>query len=210
MNRSRTERRPWLDRLQAQLSLPATSGLLFFRQFLNDPMSVGAVVPTSRAAIDGLLRDVDWSRCRLFVEYGPGTGAFTRRVLELARPDARVIGIDPNPCFVDHLRRSLPDPRLTVVQGSAADIEAILAAHGAQKADYILSGLPFSTLPDGMAETIVDATERALEPGGAFLVYQYSLFVLPMLKARFAQIAVDRVWLCIPPARLMRASKSER
>lgn len=207
MNRTRTEPRPWLDRLQEQLRLAPTSGLMFFLQFLSDPKSVGAVVPTSRAAVDGLLRHVDWANCRLFVEYGPGTGAFTRHVLDRAHPDARIIAIDPNPRFIEHLRRTQFDPRLTVVQGSAADIEDILATHGGQKADYILSGLPFSTLPDGLADAIVSATERALTPGGAFLVYQYSLFILPALRNVFAKAEVGRVWRCIPPARLMRAYK---
>jgi phospholipid N-methyltransferase len=107
------------------------------------------------------------------------------------------------------MRHSLFDPRLTVVQGSAADVEDILAAHGGEKADYILSGLPFSTLPGGLADTIVSATERALTPGGAFLVYQYSLFILPALRRCFADVVVGREWLCIPPARLMRAYKTE-
>jgi phospholipid N-methyltransferase len=209
MNRTRTEPRPWLDRLQEQLRLPPTSGLLFFLQFLSNPKGVGAIVPTSRAAVDGLLRHVDWATCRLFVEYGPGTGAFTRHVLKRAHPDARIIAIDPNPRFVDHLRHSLFDPRLTVVQGSAADVEDILASHGGEKADYILSGLPFSTLPEGLADMIVSATERALVPGGAFLVYQYSLFILPALRSCFADVVVGREWLCIPPARLMRAYKGE-
>lgn len=209
MNRTRTELRPWLDRLQEQLRLPPTSGLLFFLQFLSEPKSVGAIVPTSRAAVDGLLRHVDWDTCRLFVEYGPGTGAFTRYVLERAHPDARIIAIDPNPRFVDLLRRSLCDSRLTVVQGSAADVEAILTAHGPEKADYILSGLPFSTLPDGLADAIVSATERALAPGGAFLVYQYSLFILPALRKFFARVSTGRVWRCIPPARLMCAYKHQ-
>lgn len=209
MNRTRTEPRPWLDRLQEQLKLPPNSGLMFFLQFLSDPKGVGAVVPTSRGAIDGLLRHVDWAGCRLFVEYGPGTGAFTRHILDRAHPDARIIAIDPNRRFVDHLRHSLFDPRLTVVQGSAADVEHILAAHGGQKADYILSGLPFSTLPAGLADAIVSATERALVPGGAFLVYQYSLFILPALRNAFARADVGRAWLCIPPARLMRAHKRQ-
>lgn len=207
MTHSRAGERPWLDRLLAPLGAPATSSLLFFRQFLRDPKAVGSIIPTSRIAIDALLRHVNWDQCRLFVEYGPGTGAFTRQVLDRMHADARFIAIDPNPYFIDHLRRGLPDPRLTAVLGSAADVEDILTAQGLKAADYILSGLPFSTLPDGLGDSIIDATERALAPGGAFLVYQYSLFVLPMLEARFTQVARDRAWRCIPPARLMRAYK---
>ena len=186
----------------------ATSPLLFFRQFLASPKAVGSIIPTSQVTIDALLDPIDWSACRTFVEYGPGTGVFTRGILERGPADMRVIAIDPNPVFVDHLRATLPDRRLTAVQGSAEAVEAILERQGGRRADYILSGLPFSTLPSGVDAAIVGATERALVPGGAFLVYQYSLGVLPLLTAHFAQVDVSRVWRCIPPVRLMRATKA--
>lgn len=183
------------------------SALLFFRQFLASPKSVGSIIPTSQVTIDALLAPVDWTTCRTFVEYGPGTGVFTRSILARARPDLRLIAIDTNPVFIDYLRETMPDPRLSAVHGSAGDVQAILADHGRDAADFILSGLPFSTLPDGVGDHIVAATHGALAPGGAFLVYQYSLFVLPMLEAHFAKIDVEREWRCIPPARLMRAWK---
>lgn len=183
------------------------SALFFFRQFLASPKSVGSIIPTSQAAINSMLDPVDWDRCRCFVEYGPGTGVFTRSILERAHPDLRLIAIDPNPIFIRHLRDRLPDPRLIAIEGSAEDVEAMLAAQGCGPADFILSGLPFSTLPAGLGDRIMAATQRALAPGGAFLVYQYSLFVLPMLRAHFDRVDVERQWWCIPPARLMRAWK---
>lgn len=197
----------------ASLSSPSSSSAavasaaLFFRQFLTSPKSVGSIIPTSQTAIDALLDPIDWSRVRTFVEYGPGTGVFTRSILQRGAAELKLIAIDPNPAFIDHLRTHLPDRRLAAVQGSAADVEAILADHGRDHADFILSGLPFSTLPDGLGEQIMAATQRAVTPGGAFLVYQYSLFVLPLLKAHFDAVDVSRVWRCIPPTRLMRAWK---
>jgi phospholipid N-methyltransferase len=185
----------------------STAALLFFRQFLSSPKSVGSIIPTSQAAIDALLDPIDWATCRTFVEYGPGTGVFTRSILARAHPDLLLVAIDPNPAFIDHLRSGLDDTRLRAVQGSAEDVEAILATHGRSETDFILSGLPFSTLPAGVGQAIAAATQRALAPGGAFLVYQYSLFVLPLLKTHFPRVSVDRVWRCIPPARLMRAWK---
>lgn len=184
-----------------------SGALLFFRQFLRSPKSVGSVIPTSQAAIHALLAPIDWDRCRTIVEYGPGTGVFTRSILARAHPELRLIAIDPNPVFIDLLRETLPDPRLVPVLGSAEDVEAMLAAEGRETADFILSGLPFSTLPNGVGDSIMAATARALAPGGAFLVYQYSLFVLPMLKAHFGRVDVERAWRCIPPARLMRGWK---
>ncbi|MET0362031.1 MAG: methyltransferase domain-containing protein [Sphingobium sp.] len=185
----------------------STAALLFFRQFLSSPKAVGSIIPTSQAAIDALLDPIDWATCRTFVEYGPGTGVFTRSILARAHPDLLLVAIDPNPAFIHHLRSGLDDPRLRAVQGSAEDVEGILASHGRSEADFILSGLPFSTLPAGVGQAIAAATQRALAPGGAFLVYQYSLFVLPLLKTLFPRVSIDRVWRCIPPARLMRAWK---
>lgn len=206
---SRTERRPLIARIGERLSeMGERPGILFLKETLSHPRMVGAIIPTSGVAVDATLAGVDWDRCRLFVEYGPGTGAFTRRVLERAHPDARVIAIDLNPDFTDYLRRSIPDRRLSVVRGSAEDVERIVAADGKKAADYVLSGLPFSTLPDGVGDRIVAATHRSLHPGGQFLVYQYSLFAKRLLDRVFDQVECDREWRCIPPLRIMRATRT--
>ena len=120
--------------------------LTFFRQFLRHPKMIGSVLPTSATVINALLSRVDWQRTRLFVEYGPGMGTFTRTILRHLAPDARLVVIDTNPEFVAHLQASIQDPRLRVVEGSAADVEEIIdVRHSGQRADYVLSGLPLST-----------------------------------------------------------------
>jgi len=170
---------------------------------------VGSVVPTSEIAIRRLLDPVEWHNVRCVVEYGPGTGVFTRRILDRLGPQARLIAIDTNPMFVQHLRRHIVDERLICVEGSAADVERILADHGLEAADYIVSGLPFSTLPQDVADEIAAATARAIRPGGMFLVYQYSRFVLSLLERNFAQVKHRMVWRCVPPARLFWARRDE-
>lgn len=182
-----------------------SSAFFFFQQFLKEPRAVGSVIPTSRTTIQALLDPIDWRGVQCVVEYGPGTGVFTRALLARVGPDARVVAIDTNPVFTDYLRRAIHDARLIVADGSAADVEKILASNGLDHADYVISGLPFSTLPHRVASAIMDATARAIRPGGAFLVYQYSLFVLPMLRLRFRTVDVARAWRCVPPARLFRA-----
>lgn len=208
-SQSRTDRRPFITRIGDRVGQwTERPGMLFLRQTLSHPKMVGAIIPTSRLAVDATLAGVDWDRCRLFVEYGPGTGAFTRRVLERAHRDARVIAIDLNPDFTDYLRRNISDRRLSVVRGSAEDVERIIAAEGHEAADYVLSGLPFSTLPEGIGDRIVAATHRCLRPGGQFLVYQYSLFAKKLLDRVFDQVDCDRAWLCVPPLRIMRATRA--
>jgi phospholipid N-methyltransferase len=177
----------------------------FLRGFLKNPVMVGSIIPSSRVLIDRMLDPVDWANTRLFVEYGPGVGTFTRPVLERLGSDARLVTIDTNPDFTRYLREQIDDPRLIPVNGSAADVEKILAERNLGSADYVLSGLPFSTLPPGVGDAIAEATSNVIRPGGAFLVYQFSPKVLDFIKPYFEPIKRGFEWINVPPATLFWA-----
>jgi phospholipid N-methyltransferase len=181
----------------------------FLRGFLKNPVMVGSIIPSSGVLIEKMLGPVDWANTKLFVEYGPGVGTFTRPVLELLGPDAKLVTIDTNPDFTRFLKESIDDPRLIGVTGSASDVETILADHGLGSADYVLSGLPFSTLPPGVGEDIAEATANVIRPGGAFLVYQFSPKVLDFIRPHFAPIKRGFEWINVPPATLFWAYKGE-
>jgi phospholipid N-methyltransferase len=181
----------------------------FLRGFLKNPVMVGSIIPSSRVLIDKMLEPVDWANTRLFVEYGPGVGTFTRPVLERLGPDAHLVTIDTNADFTRYLREQIDDPRLIPVTGSAADVETILADRKLDAADYVLSGLPFSTLPPGVGNAIAEATSKVIRPGGAFLVYQFSPKVLDFIKPHFAPIKRGFEWINVPPATLFWAYNGE-
>ena len=177
----------------------------FLRGFFKNPVMVGSVIPSSRVLIDKMLDPVDWANTKLFVEYGPGVGTFTRPILDRLMPDAMLIAIDTNSDFVDYLQRDIDDPRFVAVHGSAADVERIVAEHGHPHADYVVSGLPFSTLPPGVGAAIGEATARVIRPGGAFLVYQFSPKVRDFIAPFFQRIDRGFEWINVPPATLFWA-----
>ena len=177
----------------------------FLRGFLKNPVMVGSIIPSSRVLIEKMLRPVDWENTKLFVEYGPGVGTFTRPILEHLRDDATLLTIDTNAEFNKFLKESIDDPRLVAVTGSAAEVEQILVDHGFKEADYVLSGLPFSTLPPGVGEAIAAATAKVIRPGGAFLVYQFSPKVHDFIKPHFERIKRGFEWVNVPPATLFWA-----
>jgi len=181
----------------------------FLRGFLKNPVMVGSIIPSSRVLIEKMLGPVDWANTKLFVEYGPGVGTFTRPVLEKLAPDAKLVTIDTNADFTRYLKEAIDDPRLITVTGSAADVEKILIEHGLGSADYVLSGLPFSTLPPGVGDAIAEATSNVIRPGGAFLVYQFSPKVLDFIKPHFKPIKRGFEWINVPPATLFWAYKGE-
>lgn len=181
----------------------------FLRGFLKNPVMVGSIIPSSRILIEKMLAPVDWANTKLFVEYGPGVGTFTRPILEKLAPDAKLVTIDTNADFTRYLRESINDPRLLAVNGSAANVEQVLVDHGLDSADYVLSGLPFSTLPPGVGEAIAEATANVIRPGGAFLVYQFNPKVLDFIAPHFEHIERGFEWINVPPATLFWAYKGE-
>jgi len=196
-------------RLRDRLALYAGQWAVFFRGFVEHPRMVGSIIPSSRFTVQRMLEPVDWRDCRLFVEYGPGIGTFCRPVLERLSGDATLIVIDTNPLYIEYLQRTIRDKRFHAVLGSAADVEQIIRERGFEQADYILSGLPFSTLPAGVAPAIGAATHRALRPGGGFLVYQFTAACLDYMRPHFERIDSGFEWLNILPCKLFWAWKAE-
>jgi phospholipid N-methyltransferase len=146
---------------------------MFLKGFFKHPIMVGSIIPSSKKLIEQMLDPVDWKKTKLFVEYGPGVGTFSGHILRRLAPDATYLAIDTNPDFIDYLTVSIADNRFRAIHGSAVDVEQIVRDSGFEHADYVLSGLPFSTLPAAVGPAIAAATERVLRPGGGFLVYQF-------------------------------------
>lgn len=176
---------------------------VFFRGYLENPGMVASVIPSSRVTIDAMLEKVDWARCQLFVEYGPGVGTFCPHVLDRLPPGGQLLVIDTNPRFIDYLRENIDDERFHAVLGSAEDVEKYVKQLGYDNADYVLSGLPFSSLPDEVGTAIVRATQRVIRAGGAFMTYQFRPTARDLTRRFFDRVDTGFVWRNVPPCLLV-------
>jgi phospholipid N-methyltransferase len=181
---------------------PLSETLLFASNFLRHPNMLGSIIPSSRFLVDLVLQPVDWSRARVIVEYGPGVGTFTAEILRRMRGDAQLVAIETNRDFVRFLRRSLPDPRLHVVQESAAEVQTVLMRLDLPAPRYIISGIPLGSMPEPVRSEIAVKSRAALEPGGAFLVYQFTARALPTLQRTFGDVRRSFERRNFPPAQL--------
>ena len=186
---------------QHSLTLPRQI-LLFARNFVRYPKLVCSFVPSSPFLVKQLLSFIKWDQARIVVEYGPGVGTITQEILKRLRPDAVLVAIELNPEFVEFLRNEIPDPRLRVVYGSAADVRTILNRLNLPHADYIISGIPYTTMPDGVRHSVARESRYVLHPQGALLVYQFTRTVLPYLQPIFGSIQQDFSPFNILPARI--------
>ncbi len=181
---------------------PLSETLLFASNFLRHPSMLGSIIPSSRFLVDQVLKPIDWGRARVIVEYGPGVGTFTGEILRRMRPDAQLVAIETNGDFVRFLRRTFPDPRLHVVHGSAAEVQPALMRLALPAPRYIISGIPLGSMPDPVRTDIAVKSRAALEPGGAFLVYQFTARVLPTLRRTFGDVRRSFERRNFPPAQL--------
>lgn len=193
------QRRPGLVKRIERALGPAG---VFFRGFVEHPRMVGSIIPSSRSTIDKVLAPVKWDECKLFVEYGPGVGTFCQPVLDRLPRDGELLVIDTNPLFIDYLKKTIRDSRFHAVLGSAEDVEDIVRSIGHEQADYVLSGLPFSTLPDGVGPAIAAATYRVVRSGGAFLTYQFSTVARDLTARHFERVDTGFAWVNVPPCLL--------
>jgi phosphatidylethanolamine/phosphatidyl-N-methylethanolamine N-methyltransferase len=188
-----------LDRVKNRVSRFLGPWGVFFKGFVKHPVMVGSIIPSSDRTVKKMLAPVDWDNTKLFVEYGPGIGTFCQPVLDRMRPDATLLVIDLNPDFIDYLRKTIRDSRFIAVHGSAADVNETIAQFGFKNADYILSGLPFSTLPNNLGPVIAEETAKALRPGGAFLVYQFRARARDFMEPHFRRIDNGfEIWNVLP------------
>ena len=181
---------------------PLGETLLFASNFLRHPNMLGSIIPSSRFLVHQVLEPIDWARARVIVEYGPGVGTFTGEILRRMRADAQLVAVETNRDFVRFLRRALPDPRLHVVHGSAAEVQPVLMRLALPAPRYIISGIPLGSMPEPVRTDIAEKSRAALEPGGAFLVYQFTARALPTLQRTFGEVRRGFERRTFPPAQL--------
>jgi phospholipid N-methyltransferase len=179
---------------------------LFATNFFKHPKQLGSLIPSSRYLVNNLLSRIDWPTAKVIVEYGPGIGNMTQEILKRMNPDATLVAIEMNPEFVQFIERECPDPRLRVVCGSASDVRAILTELHLDRADYVISGIPYTGMPATVRQRILADTHELLRPQGGFLVYQFTRTVLPYLKPLFGSVQQDFELRNILPARLFHCT----
>jgi Phospholipid N-methyltransferase len=62
---------------------------------------------------------IDFSKVKCIVEFGPGTGVFTREILKRLNDDAQIIIFETNPSFYQKLKSEIKDERALILNESA-------------------------------------------------------------------------------------------
>src|SRR4051794_18591979 len=94
--------------------------LLFVKSLMQNPGEIGQVAPSSRFLADGMVANLDLAHAKVVVEYGPGTGAVTRSILERCGPQTAFFAMETNTNMISILQRRFPN--LNIVHDSAEHV----------------------------------------------------------------------------------------
>ena len=158
------------------------------------------MTPSSRFLVRKMLRSIDFSKAKVLVELGPGTGCFTKEILKQMLPDAHLMVFETNKAFCDSLEQKMPDARMHIVNDSAEKIGEYLEKFHLGQADIVLSGLPLTNIPEPIKSNIVSESARCLKPEGIYTQYQYLTTAKKVLKKFFKNVKVRWTPANFPPA----------
>lgn len=179
----------------------------FFKVAVKSMKTSGTVMPSSRFLAQKMLKDIDFSSCKVLVELGPGNGVITNQILKNLHPDSHLICFEVNDAFYQNLKK-IGHPQLTVLKVSAEQIEIEMKKLGFAKACHIVSSLPLTIIPSTVSNAILKNAINSLNENGTFIQYQYSLTYYKKLKAVFnKKISLDFELLNFPPAFVYRCKK---
>lgn len=167
--------------------------------------TVGTVTPSSKYLCQAMIKGTDFANARLLVELGAGNGVVTKHILKQMHPDAKLLAFEVQSAFCD-LLRSIDDDRLIVVEDSAENLPLYLEQLDADKADQIISAIPFVILPKEVAQRIVEVSRDHLADQGQFVQIHYSLLLKPFYQNIFDRVKINFCPLNIPPAFVFHCS----
>jgi phosphatidylethanolamine/phosphatidyl-N-methylethanolamine N-methyltransferase len=173
----------------------------FLRSWIEKPLHMGAVMPSSKLLARTMAQYVDVNSKGPVIELGPGTGAITNALIEHGVDQKRLVLVEYNPGFCALLRDRYPQAR--VVQGDAYALRASLEDVLDAPASAVVSGLPLVTKPMLTRLKLMRDAFLALAPGAPFVQFTYSVAPpIPKSLPGVSTEASERIWMNLPPARV--------
>jgi len=174
------------------------SALKFISHSLQNFKTVGTITRSSANLCKKMISHVDFSTAKVIVELGAGDGVITKHILKAMRPDATLLVFELLPQLAEIIKE-IDDDRMVVIVDNADKIGEYLKANGFDKADAIVSAIPFVNIPKPISYGIVEAARDSLIKGGPFIQMHYSKLVSDMYKEVFGNLRYHFVAINFPP-----------
>jgi len=173
----------------------------FFRAWMDRPMQMGAIAPSSSALASAVAGEVDDRSDGPILELGPGTGAVTEALVQHGIAPERLVLIEFNAIFCDLLRQRYRGA--LVIQGDAYLLDRRLNGLELPAVAAVVSGLPLYSRPVEKRIGLLREAFKHMAPGAPFIQFTYAV-TSPIPRATQGVISHGSVpvWFNLPPARI--------
>lgn len=161
---------------------------------------IGAMRPSSRFLTRKMLRSIPFEEKLCIVELGPGTGVFTREILNNMSEDSLLFVFELNDEFYKKLESNIDDPRVILIHDTAENMGAYLKAKGMEAADFVISSLPLANFSKKLRDNIVRTAKSFMKKNARFIQFQYTPQSMGYLNREFRNVRIDFTVLNFPPA----------
>jgi phosphatidylethanolamine/phosphatidyl-N-methylethanolamine N-methyltransferase len=124
----------------------------FFRAWLAEPLRVAAIAPSGRALADIMTAEISPDTGPI-IELGPGTGAFTRALIQRGIAEEDLVLVEYGSEFAAQL--SIRYPMARTIRMDAAKLKTV-DLPGSAAASAVISGLPLLSMPARKVVAIID------------------------------------------------------
>ncbi|MEA1674941.1 phospholipid methyltransferase [Nitrospirillum sp. BR 11163] len=146
---------------------------LFFRRWAANPVSIASITPSAPSLGRLMARHVRREADEIVVEYGGGTGAITKALLDSGIPASRLFVIERDKEL--HAYMTAKFPGVTVLLGDVKDVRSLLPPQWVGKVGTIVCGIPMILIPAEAQRLIMDEAYAVMPKGRQFLSFTYSL-----------------------------------
>ncbi|MGM0381771.1 MAG: class I SAM-dependent methyltransferase [bacterium] len=179
---------------------------------IRNPRELSTIFPSSRFLARKIADQIDFGEPCTIAELGPADGALTKPIVERMDPDTQLLLVELVEGFCEDLADEYDEhPKrdaIEILNRSAENLDSIIKEHDIEGLDYVVSGLPLTTLPDGLSNEIIRTVYDCLKPSGRYIQFQYSQDYKENIEEVFGPVELHRVWLNIFPAWVYVADKS--
>jgi phospholipid N-methyltransferase len=173
----------------------------FIKQFFKEKKMVGAVSPSSKFLMRKMLSNINFKKARLIIEFGPGTGVFTREIAQRMNPECKLIVFELHDAFFTKLSEEFQDnPSVLLRNESAENISIALNEKNLNGIDVIISSLPLANFPRELIHSILSNGVSNLTKDGKFIQFQYSLSAKKHFQDHFNSVQINFTARNLPPA----------
>ena len=144
---------------------------MWLSNYIRHPLQLGALFPSSAALGSLMVKHINPNVQGHILELGPGTGSFTRALVQKGIPENKLVLLEQSPEFTTLLQKSFPTAK--VVCGNAQNLKEVVSELDINTFEHIVSGLPLTAMRPTLRHDICNTAFTMMESGGSFVQVTY-------------------------------------